>query len=169
MSDRFWSVLKENDIAIKYTQYPIKFDYPKMIEYIRKKGIYVFSAGSKNGIKYFRRIPLNAKGTFGMYHSYIRCPYTDCAQLRDGKLYHCPASAFSYLLNRKMNEKGTAEGRFLLSEKDFIVLSEAKTSEEVFEFLSGAVPFCQYCDMDNINDHVEWQTSKRDIREWIDV
>ena len=68
-----------------------------------------------------------------------------------------------------MNEKGTAEGRFLLSEKDFIVLSEAKTSEEVFEFLSGAVPFCQYCDMDNINDHVEWQTSKRDIREWIDV
>lgn len=169
MPNTFWSVLKENNIAIKYTQYPIKFDYHKMVEYIKEKGVYVFSAGPADGIKYFRRIPLNVKGTFNMYHSFIKCPYTDCTQLRDGKLYHCPASAFSYLLNQKMNKDNILTKSFHISNKDYIDINTAESCEEVYQFLSSAVPFCQYCDMDNINDSIEWKTSKKDIREWVDI
>lgn len=168
MSDKFWNVLRENDIAIKYTQYPLKFDYTKMVNYVQEKGVYVFSAGPEDGIKYFRRIPLNMKSTFNIYHSYVQCPYTDCAQIRDGKLYHCPASAFSYLLNRKIKEMDQVKTCFRISKGDYLDLSEAQKGEDVFTFLSNAVPFCQYCDMDHINAHVEWRTSKKNVEEWVD-
>lgn len=169
MPDVFWNILKENNIAIKYTEYPIKFNYHKMEEYIKEKGVYVFSASPEGGITHFRRIPLNLKATFNMYHSFVECPYTDCVQLRDGKLYHCPASAFSYLLNKKMKEDGLGEEGFQVCEADYIDLSKSETGEDVFNFLSNAVPFCRYCDMNNINDRVEWRTSKRDITEWVDL
>ncbi|MCI9592452.1 MAG: glycosyltransferase [Lachnospiraceae bacterium] len=169
MPESFWQILRENDIAIKYTQYPVNFDYNKMINYIREKGVYVFSASGKDAIKYFRRIPLNTKGTFNMYNSFIQCPYTDCVQLRAGKLYHCPASAFSDLLNRKIKETDSLAGQFKLSQRDYISLDEAKTSDEVFEFLSNAIPFCQYCDMNHINEHINWCVSQRNIREWVDL
>lgn len=169
MTDTFWNVLRENKIAIKFTQYPIQFDYQKMIKYVEEKGIYVFSAGPKNGIKYFRRIPLNLKAVFNMYHSFIQCPYADCVQLRDGKLYHCPASAFIYLLNKKIQEMNLSKEKFHLSEGDYLELSKTRTSEEVFQFLSNAIPFCQYCDMDNMDNYIEWNTSKKDIHEWVDL
>ena len=104
-----------------------------------------------------------------MNHSFLQCPYTNCTQLRDGKLYHCPPAAFSDLLNRKMKETGEGAGEFLLAKEDYLNLSETKTREEVFDFLSNPVPFCQYCDMENRNEMVPWQTSRRDIREWVDV
>lgn len=167
MPESFWSTLKKNKIAIKYTQYPIKFDYHRMTEFIKEKGIYVFSAGGKEAIRYFRRIPLNVKGTYNMYNSFIRCPYTDCAQLRDGKLYHCPASAFVDLLNKRMQNESVEQ--FTLSQGDYLDLSLADSSEEVYKFLSNAIPFCRYCDMENINEYVKWGISKRDIKEWIDL
>lgn len=169
MPDSFWNVLRDNDIAIKYTQYPVKFDYPKMVEYVKSKGIYVFSAGGENGIRYFRRIPLNAKGTFNMYNSFIQCPYTDCAQLRDGKLFHCPASGFSDLLNKRVREVSEDAGMLQLSKYDYLDLYQVNSGTEVFDFLSNAIPFCQYCDMNHINEHIEWGVSKRDIREWMDL
>lgn len=169
MPDSFWEILKDNDIAIKYTQYPVKFDYPKMVEYVKAKGVYVFSAGGENGIRYFRRIPLNTKGTFNMYNSFIQCPYADCAQLRDGKLFHCPASGFSDLLNKRVHQEAEDAGIFRLSKYDYLDLYQAHSGTEIFEFLSNAIPFCQYCDMDHINERVKWEVSKRNIREWIDL
>lgn len=171
MTDQFWEALKENHIAIKYTRYPIEFDYYKMAEYIKNRGVYVFSAGGEEEIKYFRRIPLNAKGSFNMYHSFIQCPYTDCAQLRDGKLYHCPASAYYDLLNRKMEKAAilSGEGQFQGSEYDCLRLDHVRTGSEVFEFLSNAVPFCQYCDMDRMDCRVDWGVSGCDLREWVDL
>lgn len=169
MPDSFWSVLCENNISIKYTQYPVKFEYEKMVEYIKSKGVYVFSAGGKEAIKFFRRIPLNAKGTFNMYNSFIQCPYTDCVQLKDGKLFHCPASGFSDLLNLRMKEDEMIDGEFVLSEGDYADLSMAESKNQIFEFLSNAIPFCRYCDMNHINENVEWKTSAHNIKEWVDV
>lgn len=169
MPDSFWRVLNDNNIAIKYTQYPIKFDYAKMVEYIKEKGVYVFSAGGKSAIKYFRRIPLNLKGTFNIYNSFIQCPYTDCVQMRDGKLYHCPASAFSDVLNCRLNLDNGVKRKFTVSNKDYLVLDDVNSSEDIFSFLSAAIPFCQYCDVDNVDEHILWKRSSCDIKEWVDL
>ncbi|TCL42572.1 glycosyltransferase [Harryflintia acetispora] len=166
MSDSFWKTMKKYDIALKYTQYPIDMDYKKMEEYVIERGVNVFSAGGQEAIRYFRRIPLNTKGTFNSWNSYLRCPYTDCAQLRDGKLYHCPVPPFYDTLNEHMEKDGIT-GKFRLSNLDYVDLNQATDGKEIMEFMANAQPFCQYCDMNNITD-VEWGQSSRSINEWVD-
>lgn len=167
MPDSFWDTLRQTRVAIKFSRYPIGVDYEQMISYIREKGVEVFSAGGEKPIEYFRRIPLNPKGTFNMFQSYVQCPYTDCAQLRDGKLFRCPASAFSDVLNRQLKAQGRPE--FVISQRDYIDLNTDVTERDVFSFLSSAIPFCAYCDMFKMDAQVKWETSKQQIEEWVDA
>ena len=166
MQPEFWDVLREQNVDIKYTRYPIDFDYDEMVEFIRSKGLFVFSAG--NEIKHFRRIPLNTKGTFNIYKSYSLCPYTDCPQLRGGRLYRCPASALIDIVNEEM-EATSQIGRFRLDAGDYLDIYQASRQEDVYEFLSRPIPFCQYCDMEHMDPLVTWSMSNRDIREWVDL
>jgi len=166
MPPSFWETMRNNDIALKYTRYPIDLDYDEMVDFVQSKGVAVFSAG--NEIKYFRRIPLNAKGTFNSSQSYLLCPYADCIQLRDGKLYRCTASASVDLLNNAM-ASNSQSGKFYAHPADSLDIYQAKTKDEVMDFLYGSVPFCQYCDMNQIDSYVPWGGSKRDISEWIDI
>lgn len=166
MPSSFWEVLRNNDVAIKYTRYPVNFDYDKMIEYVQDKGVSVFSAGGE--IKYFRRIPLNTKGTFNIHKSYLQCPYVDCPQLRDGKLYRCPACAAANILNEKLCAD-SYKSSFRVHAADYLNIHKVKSGKEVLEFLCNPIPFCQYCDMDHIDSRVPWEASNRDIKEWVDV
>lgn len=167
MPDSFWTAMRECSVDLKYTRYPVKLDYDAMVEFAREKGVFAFSAG-EGTIKCFRRIPLNAKGVFNIHQTYLQCPYIDCPQLRDGKLYRCPASAYSDILNKAMEEADQI-GRFHVTRRDYLDLEQIDSSEEVFEFLSGAIPFCQYCDMGHVDNNVAWGGSSRDIREWVDL
>lgn len=166
MSDSFWETLRQYDIAIKYTKYPVKLDYDEIIEYVRGKGVRIFSAGGEKPISQFRRIPLNAKGTCNTYLSYIQCPYTDCAQLRDGKLYRCPASAYSDLVNKALQAEGHTD-RFNLTKNDFIDLWQVNSPDDIMTFLTNAVPFCQYCDMAKATT-IPWSLSQKTVSEWVD-
>lgn len=166
MPESFWGNCKKNNISIKFTRYDIAVDYEEMSRYIREKGVEVFSAGSEKPITYFRRIPLNAKGTFNMFQSYVQCPYTDCAQLRDGKLFRCPAAALCDVLNKALKVQEKQE--LILSRRDYIDLNTAVTERDVFSFLSSAIPFCAYCDMAHMDSHVKWEQSQKQIEEWVD-
>ena len=166
MPPSFWKVLRDNNVAIKYTRYPVNFDYDKMIEYVQDMGVNVFSAGGN--IKYFRRIPLNTKGTFNIHKSYIQCPYIDCPQLRNGKLYRCPVSAFANVINGKLRAASHMNS-FKIHAQDYLDIYQAGDKNTIREFLCNPIPFCQYCDMDRIDSCVPWETSNRDIKEWVDV
>ncbi len=168
MPETFWETLRQTQVAIKYTRYPIGLDYDDLIRYIQDKGVEVFSAGGE--IAFFRRIPMNPKGTFNMFHSYIQCPYTDCAQLRNGKLFRCPASAFHGILNENLESSGSVyKGRFKLSRRDYVDLyNENITRETVYDFLSNAIPFCSYCDTARMNPRVPWSQSEKNLTEWVD-
>ncbi len=166
MSESFWQTLRQYNVAIKYTKYPINQDYAEIVDYVRGKGVRIFSAGGEKPISQFRRIPLNAKGTCNTYLSYIQCPYTDCAQLRDGKLYRCPASAYSDLVNNALEAEGRTD-RFRLTDQDFIDRWQARDADEVLSFLTNAVPFCQYCDMASATA-IPWCQSKKTVSEWVD-
>ena len=166
MPSSLWRTMTECNVALKYTQYPINLDYNKMVEYVKGFGVYVFSAGGKDPIKYFRRIPLKASGVNNAWKSYIHCAYTDCATLRDGKLFHCPIPVFYQLFNECM-KKEAMNGRFQLSSLDYVDLYQVSTKEDVMKFMSNAQPFCQYCDM-KCSTNVIWEQSSRKIQEWVD-
>lgn len=167
MPDSFWETMRDCNVAIKYTQYPVKFDYENMISYVNEKGVEVFSAGSGE-IKYFRRIPLDPTGKHDIYQSYVRCPYSNCTQLYKGVLYRCPAAAFSDRLNCAMENKEIRE-RFRLSEFDSLILDKSNAKDGLFEFLSTATPFCRYCDMKHIDQRVQWGHSTHDLHEWVNL
>lgn len=168
MPDSFWNVLRTNDVAIKFTRYPINVDYEELIAYVKAKGVHVFSAGGEKPIECFRRIPMNPKGTFNMHGAYVQCPYVDCAQLRNGRLYRCPACGFSDILNKKMKEEGIQQ-QFSISSNDFIDLHTATSAHDIFAFCSSATPFCSFCDLAHMDSKVPWKISDRDIREWVDL
>lgn len=167
MPESFWETLLQTQVAIKYTRYPIGLDYDDLVRYVQNKGVEVFSAGGE--IAFFRRIPMNPKGTFNMFHSYIQCPYTDCAQLRNGKLFRCPASAFHDILNEKLESVAeSVKGKFRLSPMDYIDLYKNPTRQNIESFLSTAIPFCSYCDIARMNPRVPWSQSEKNLTEWVD-
>lgn len=168
MGNSFWEAMRDNRIDLKYTQYPLKnVDYEGIIESAKEKGVFAFSAGDGE-IEYFRRIPLNAKGTSNVHSTYIQCPYIDCPQIREGRLYRCPASAFSDILNKALCEENQLAS-FHLSALDYLDLYSDITEEDIFEFLSRPIPFCQYCDMGKVDNRIKWSGSTRSITEWVDL
>lgn len=166
MPKSLWTTMVKYNVALKYTQYPINLDYKKMVEYVKGFGVYVFSAGGKEPIKYFRHIPLKASGTNNAWKSFIRCAYTDCATLRDGKLFHCPIPVFHKLFNKCIQEENMS-GNFQLSQFDYVDLFKASSKEEIMNFMSNAQPFCQYCDMNHATN-IPWEVSSRKIQEWVE-
>lgn len=165
MPESFWKVLHEYNVALKYTRYPINFDYDKMVSFVKEKGVEVYSAGGQ--IKYFRRIPMNPSGIYNIMQSYVKCPYSDCAQLRDGKLFLCPVSAFSTVLNAHIKKSARTES-FPLTSNDYVDLYQADSAQDVFDFISSPVAFCQYCDLNHMDASVPWDASGRNIEEWVD-
>lgn len=166
MPDSFWETMRKCDIDLKYTRYPINLDYDAMVEHARERGVFAYSAGDE--ISCFRRIPLNPRGTSNVHQTYLRCPYIDCPQLREGRLYRCPASAYSDILNDAMVESGHI-ARFKLNAADCLELHEDLSAQDVFDFLSRPIPFCQYCDMGKVDNAVPWGPSSREIAEWVDL
>lgn len=167
MPDSFWKALRDNDIELRYTRYPIDFDYDKMVEYVHSKGVNAIYSGGDKSIATFRRLPLNPGGFYNTKQMYVRCPYIDCTQLRNGKLFRCPPCAMSDVLNDALDAQGYSQ-RFKLSPIDYIDIHDpAVTAEEIFDYLSYPIPFCQYCNL-NKEDFLTWSQSKRDITEWVD-
>ena len=166
MPDSFWEVMKQCDIDLKYTRYPINLDYGAMVKRARERGVLAYSAGDE--IRCFRRIPLNPRGTSNVHQTYLRCPYIDCPQLREGRLYRCPTSAYSDILNDAMAASEHI-ARFKLNAADYLELHESLSAQDVFGFLSRPIPFCQYCDMGKVDNAVPWGHSSREITEWVDL
>ncbi len=166
MSDSFWSAMSAAGVDLKFTRYPIPVDYDALIEKARERGVMAYSAGDAV-ISCFRRTPLNVKGACDVYASYLQCPYVNCPQLREGRLYRCPACGMSDLLNESLASEG-ASGAFRMTSLDYIDIFKTDSLDEVLEFISNPIPFCRYCDMGKATD-IPWQNSKRDLGEWVDL
>lgn len=167
MPSSFWSTMSRCDAELKFTRYPVGVDYEELERLSRKKGVFAYSA-SDNTIEYFRRIPLNPKGSSSVYTTYLQCPYISCPQLVEGTLYRCPASAYACILNKRLVEEGESI-RFRVSTLDSLNLEAVNDEEEVLDFLSRPIAFCQYCDMTHMSERVPWGRSTSAVDEWVDL
>ena len=170
MPDSFWNTMKEQDVVLQFSAYPVNLDYVELIEYAKSKGVRAFCFTGEGKIDTFYRKGLDPFGQRIMYTNHMLCPHGDNTQMRQGKLYRCPSAAYVRNLNRKMKEDDPTrpDETFKLHPMDSLDVYKAQSADEVFEFLSNATPFCRYCVCTNIVD-VPWEQSKRDIREWVDL
>lgn len=159
-----WQILKDENIVLIVTTYPIKTDYKaidaKAIEYGISYNRFMHVGNQKEeGIKWLRHAPFYFKKKAPKYY-YISCyHFNECITLRHGKLYTCPLKPYSQHLNKYFNT------HLEITDKDYIDIYKAKSFEEIAEFCSNRTSFCGYC---NIKDRkkTKFEISKRDIKEW---
>jgi hypothetical protein len=105
------------------------------------------------------KFELDLDGGQNCQEAFKKCSAANsCSNLRNGKIYQCPTSANIGVFNEYFSQN------IELSKQDYIDIYEAKSMDEIFEFLSNPVPFCRFCV--NSGAESEWRTSKKDISEW---
>lgn len=170
MPDSFYQTLREKNVVLQLSAYPVNLNYVELVEFIKSKGVRAFTFKGDERIDAFTRKGLDPFGQQNMYASHLHCAAGNTTQMRKGKLYRCPASAYVYQLNRKLkqDDPSAPEETFRLHELDSLDIYQAKNAQEVFDFLSNAIPFCRYCACSVITQ-VPWAKSSRAAGEWVNL
>lgn len=162
-SDDFWECCRKNDIVIRITRYPIKFDYEGVEKFVEEKGIVIeHMARSEIEVKEMYCLPIDLQGKQNPRISYMMCRKgNDCITLEDGKLYTCTMIPNIAIFNNFFNKK------LDVTKDDFVDIYENDDPEEILKRLAEPVPFCRYCDNIHFRNGISWGVTKKEIEEWI--
>lgn len=162
MPDSFWESCVENRIGVCCTKYPVYVDYEGIEEKARQYGLKVsyhndVGAGEKMLIKY----PFDLTGTQDIEWNYEHCTRSNkCITLKHGKLYTCPMAAHAHLAKDYFNLD------LELAEGDYIDIYQAKSIDDLAEFLIHPIPFCRYCNLQVKPEQLKWKKSEKKLEEW---
>lgn len=155
----FWNVLRENNIGIMQTRYPIHLDFEGIVDRAKKENViydYYQFTGEK---KLFKKV-VNLKGTGDPVESFAKCHISNYGNfLMEGKLYGCP---FSCQSNRIFNKKFNQNLR--MTTTDYIDIYKEDDMQKFFSFSATPKFYCRYCD--GLRGGVLWERSKGQIEEW---
>lgn len=153
MSSEFYEALRDNQITLDVTVYPILQNKIEM--YLSKAEEYGISVRQTVADKFFSMI--NIKGDSDKENVFNECPIKYCTFLREGKLYTCTVAANSQIINKTFG--------WTIPGDDCIDIYEAVTDIEILEFLAKPIATCAYCSQDV--KWFPWEISKRNMKEWL--
>jgi organic radical activating enzyme len=162
----FWNICSENNVHIDISNYPIKIDNDGIERMAKKYNVKVsrnFNVKSTSNphIHLMYKIPIDLEGGQNIVDSYSHCPHPGCITLRDGKIYRCCTIAHIKYFNKHFGKS------LQITEGDYVDIYKIKNINNIFSYLRGPFPFCRYCKQhEKIND-VKWDTTKKDITEWV--
>jgi MoaA/NifB/PqqE/SkfB family radical SAM enzyme len=161
--DQFWETCKNNNVKVVITKYPINLQFGKIEEIAKEHGTTLQYYGDTGEVlKQMLKMPLNLQGTENNRKSFELCYKSNtCIYLNEGKIYTCATIPYIKYFNKYF---GT---NMEVSEKDYIDIYAVKSIEEVFDFLCKPMPFCRYCNTKKPVLGINWETSKKEISEWI--
>lgn len=159
MDNEFWQISKSLEIQIAITRYPIKFDYDSVINLCNINGIDYRVFGDRSLADSFFRFGLDETGSQNPRISHFKCYNRGCISVTEDKIFPCSISACSNHLN------STFGTDFEHHSKDFILIKDLKTVEQIRNLRDKPVPFCRYCV--NPPVAVAYSTSKRQLSEWV--
>lgn len=158
MSEEFWQTVRRNDAEITITRYPIKFDYDKVEEICRGKGVRYSVFSDRSLAESFFRFPLDPAKRQNRYLSHFRCYNRGCVSVVDGYVYPCSISACVKHLNK-------AGGfNFEHVEGDRIAVKDITSASQIRKLRDKPVPFCSYCKKPDARPYA---LSKRESNEWV--
>lgn len=160
MPASFFYTLREYNIKLSVSEYPLKFDYSDMVEHVKEKGIEIekFHVLSKRP---FQRRPLNEKGKERWFVNSFNCPMKGiCMQLYDGRLYLCAAHAYLGFLNKAF---GT---NFVHKKGTYLNIDDIRSINDILRFIFLPNKACSYCDRSKW-ENIEWEQSCGAKDEWI--
>ena len=68
-------------------------------------------------------------------------------------------------MNPKYFQKYYKSNAFDTSKENSIDIYQAKTIDEIVEFLNQPIPCCRFC-LPNTEEQIQWTISKKEIDEW---
>ena len=158
----FWRACVKYHITLCCTKYPVIVNWMQVENKAAEFGLHIeyhndVGAGEKTLIKY----PFDLDGKQDIEWNYAHCTRSNkCITLKNGKIYTCPMAAHAHLVKDYFNLN------IELLEEDSINIYNAKSFEEITQFLVRPIPFCRYCNLKKKSEQIEWQVSKREISEW---
>ncbi|TYZ28962.1 radical SAM protein [Selenomonas caprae] len=162
MKDEFWTVLKENRTGLMVTKYPVSLDYEELRKKAVEKGVVWEYLGSSESGRTLWHFPLDLSGNQDAMESFLHCANANsCHTLERGRLYTCSIAPNVKVFNKYFNQ------HIPLKEEDGIDIYKAKSAEEILTALAKPMPFCSYCDVKHRTYDHGWETSRKDLKEWI--
>lgn len=161
--EEFWTACRENRIILRPTRYPINVDYDKIAELADRYQVPCYFWGvSGKAPKNTKHIALHPRGDQVDIRSFMHCRYANhCMTLEDGRIYTCPLPPRIHIFNEHF---GT---NMRVSPRDSIDIYQAKSAEEILQFMAHPIPFCKYCRQDQSVRNIPWHLSEKDIKEWV--
>jgi organic radical activating enzyme len=159
--DIFWETMRDCNVEIEITKYPIKLPYDEIMQKAKNKGV---------SLKYFGRsgyvqktqytLPLDLTGNQDAEVSYQNCFMArECYVLKNGVLYPCSVPACIERFNKAFGTEipvTELDGGNIFNE----------SAEDILNKLSSPIPMCSYCKVKGRTYGNKWGTSKRSIEEW---
>ena len=165
MDESFWKAMRECNIRLYLSPYPIKVDYPALLEFAESYGVSATTAGdatgSDRGKEVFFHLAIDATGSQDPVVAYNHCPFGGCnMQLARGRLWPCQVTAHHIPLNERFDL-----GLRSVPE-DSLALGDISSIDQIENLRHRPHPMCRYCANDRLAV-AEWGISRLEAEEWV--
>lgn len=161
MGEDFWRAVKDNEIEIALTRYPIAFDYDAAVALCRSRGVRHSVFGDRTQENSFFRFALDPMKKQNGRISHFKCFNRGCLSVIGDRLYPCSISGCIGHLNR------AAGTEFRHLPGDWLDVADIKSIRQIKQLRDRPVPFCGYCKSNP--QSVEYGPSRREASEWVDL
>lgn len=159
-----WQVMKDNNVELKITTYPIKLDFALIDKKAKEYGLtysrFTDISSKDLSIKtsVIHDITENKKDI--KPYEFLTCyHFNECIVLREGRIYSCPQCAYIGIFNKYFNKN------LKVTKNDYIDIYKVKSYKEIMDFVSKRIPFCDYCNVKN-RHQIPFHMSNKAIGEW---
>lgn len=159
--DDFWQAMKENDIFLRPTLYPIKVDWRKVNKKVKEYNIKFRFFNDYNYKKVSVKIPIVPKGKLNKDKMFRMCTIRHCPHLLNGKIYPCSIAAnIRHLI-------GYFELEMKDDPKNGIDIYKVRNFKQIYNFLNKPISLCANCNIEKTRVLGLWRLGKRQKEEWI--
>lgn len=164
MNEDFWEALREEQVQLWVTKYPVAFDYDKAEQIAQEHGSEIFYF-NREPVRTTGYQPINLEGNRDYMNNWRSCyRANECVDLKYGKMFPCIIPAEIKTFNEYFGQN------LQICEQDYVDIYEVETGMELMEKLECPMPFCRYCSRENISIFGDrpWKQTKYDMKEWIE-
>lgn len=163
LSDKIYKLCADTNTIISITMYPIDIDWDKinMKASLYATKLYCIKSPGKVTKSWFKNLR-DSSGSQNMEENFNKCFWkARCVVLEHGRLSSCVVP-----FKAKFFQKYFHSNIFDTSLNNSIDIYDAKSIDEIVDFLNKPIPCCKYC-LPNQEQEIQWGVSKKDINEWI--
>lgn len=165
MKQEFYETMLSSNVELWVTKYPVPFDYSKAEEYAKTFGvdIHYFNSEANESVRTLGYQPLDIDGKQNFKQNFIHCyRANECIDLKHGRMYPCIIPAEIKPFCDYFNVDLPVE------KMDSVDIFEVSNGEELLDRLKCPIPFCRFCNRENIKifGDIPWSKTKFNIKEW---